>query len=675
MPDLMIRDLRGAIAPSEQNRRIMPEDLSWPENTGNDAIWLQIVLEDVEASETFLISRQYTKQWDWADRLFYAYVAPENWPGTSTPRSALGMPLVSTHLFSLLASVVQAFFSGNEPIKLDPREGTSLATAHANQALIMWELEQTDFRMELIYLLFDMLLYGTGCGWWGFQPYTRKKRTKVRKPKDGAAAKDGTRGPHALGEVDTQIDTETWVLPKFEYSHIRHYGVDPGHRRCDVSKAGDAWRRMYLSADELDDLRDDDGFKNIPTRKQLEQLVAPDKEGATPTPMETGSEHTQASFGRKAMPRWQDTTSDPLKQVFEVIEYWTPDRTIYVFERQLVIRNATHELEKIPALSCPLFISPDSYYAMGLGHLIGNFQRVEQGVVNLYLDDLSLDLNGMYVTGKGYNNPGQAIWSAPGRVVKVDDAEQFKKIEKNSIGPDAMGMIEACENWAQQADGANDITVQGNMPSEKSSITRTAGGASMLGMGSRTKLEFLVDNVANLVIIPLVNAFIGMNFDNLAPEQIKTILGEELGHAYTEDPINLLNGRYKVTVSAGARLQARSALGQMWPMLQNMLTSPTVLAALQTEGKKVNYTKVVDEQFRSVGYPGGKEFVVDQTKEDIARTQAMNPAMNRISEIQAKVKAETDKELEVEESKAGGRALNTAFRHIMETEDRQALGG
>jgi hypothetical protein len=667
MPDLMIRDLPGAIPPSEQNRRITPNDLAWPENVGEDIIWLQIVLEDVEATETFLISRQYTKQWDWADRLFYAYVAPENWPGTNTPRSALGMPLVSTHLFSLLASVVQAFFSGNEPIKLDPREGTSLATAHANQALIMWELEKTDFRMELIYLLFDMLLYGTGCGWWGFQPYTRKKRKKVRNAK--------TPGSMALGEVSTKVDTETWVLPKFEYSHIRHYGVDPGHRRCAASKAGGAWRRMYLSADELDDLRDDDGFKNIPTRDQLEKLVAPDKEGATPNPMETGSEHTQASFGRKAMPRWQDTTADPLKQVFEVIEYWTPDRTIYVFERTVVIRNATHELEKIPALSCPLFISPDSYYGMGLGHLIGNFQRVEQGVVNLYLDDLSLDLNGMYVTGKGYNNPGQAIWSAPGRVVKVDDAEQFKKIEKNSVGPDAMGMIEACENWAQQADGANDITVQGNMPSERSSITRTAGGASLLGTGSRTKLEFLIDNVANLVIIPLVEAFMGMNFENLAPEQIKTILGEELGHAYEEDPINLLNGSYKITVSAGARLQARNALAQMWPMLQNMLTSPTVLAALQTEGKKVNYTKVVDEQFRSVGYPGGKEFVVDQTPQDEARTKAMNPAMNRIAEIQSKVAAETQGQLEVEENKAGGRALIQVLRHAMEVEDKQAMGG
>lgn len=648
----------------------MPEDLAWPENSGDDATWLQIVLNDVEASETFLVSRQYTKQWDWADRLFYAYVAPEPWPGTNTPRSALGMPLLATHLFSLLSAVVQAFFSGSEPIKLDPKEGTSRATAQANQALIMWELEQTGFRMELVYLLMDMMLYGTGGGWWGFQAVTRKRRKKVRK--EVASELGETK---KTTQVVDEPDEQTWVLPKFEYTHIRHYGVDPGHRRCDVSKAPVAWRRMYLTAEDLDDLRDDDGFQNIPTREQLEHLVAPDKEGASPNPLETGSEHTQASFGRKAMPRWQDTTADPLKQVWEVIEYWTGDRTIYVFERQLVIRNSTHEFGKVPALSCPLFISPDSYYGMGLSQLIGNFQRVMQGVVNLYLDGFSLDLNGMYVTGKGYNNPGQAIWSAPGRVVKVDDAQQFKKIERSSVGGEAMAMIEACQNWAQMADGANDITVQGNMPSKNSSITRTAEGAGMVGMGSRTKLEFLIDNVAELVIIPLVEAFIGMNFDNLAPEQIKTILGEEMGHAYAEDPINLLNGRYKITVSAGARLQARNALGQMWPMLLNMLTSPTMLASLQQEGKKVNVGKVVDEQFRSVGYPGGKEFVVDMTQQDLARMQSMNPAMNRIAEIQAKVTAETQKELEVEESKAGGRALNTAFRHIMETEDRQALGG
>lgn len=687
MPEMLIRELPGAIEPSQQSRRIMPEDLAWPENTEEDHIALQIVLADVQSTETFLTSRQYTKQWDLSDRLFYAYVAPENWPGTNTPRSSLGMPLLSTHLFSLLSSIVQALFSGNKPIQIDPKEGTSRETAQANQALIMWELEQCGFRQELVYVLFDMLAYGTGNGWWGFMPVKRKKRKKVRKAavlgeqrsgntQDDAATQD-TQGAGATQEpeIETEESEETWVLPRFEYSHIRHYGPDPGCRRSAVSTGKFAWRRVFMSAEDLDKLRDVDGYQNIPTREQLEKIVTPDKETSTPNPLEAGTEYAQASYGRKAMPRWMDTTADPLKQDFEIIEWWTEDSTVVLFERMLVIRNATHELGKIPALSCPLFMAPDSYYGMGLAHLIGNFQRVMQGVVNLYLDDLTLNLNGMFVTGKGYNQSGQAIWASPGKVVKVDDAQQFKPIERQPVGGDAMQMVEACKSWAQEADGAADVSVQGNMPSSKSSITRTATGASQLGMGSRTRLEFIVDNIADLILVPLVEAFIGMNFDNLAPTQIKTILGEELGHKYEDDPINLLNGTYKVTVSAGARLQARNAIAQQWPMIMQMLTSPAMLAGLQTEAKKVDYGAVIDETFKAAGYPSEKSFIVPQTPEDIQRTQQMNPAMNRMAEIQGKVQAETDKELQVEEAKAGGRALNTAFRHIMETEDRTALGG
>lgn len=651
----------------------MPEDLAWPENTGEDDVWLQIVLKDIEATETFLVSRQYTKQWDLSDRLFYAYVAPENWPNTNVPRSSLGMPLLSSHLFSMLAAIVQALFSGDEPIKIDATEGTSRETAIANQALIMWELEQCGFRQELVYFLFDMLCYGTGNLWWGFKPIVRRRRKKVRKaPILGEEKEQATGALDAIENEDSPEDT--WVLPHVEYSHIRHYGPDPGCRRHDIRKGKFAWRRFFLSAEELDEIRDDDGYQNIPTRDQLEKLVAPDREGSAANALEAGTEYAQASFGRKAMPRWMDTTANPLAQGFEVIEYWTGDRTIQVFERQLVIRNAVHELRTIPSLSCPLFLAPDSYYGMGLAHLIGNFQRVMQGVVNLYLDDLSLNLNGMFVTGKGYNTSGQAIWASPGKVVKVDDATQFKPIDRQPVGPDAMGMIDACKGWAQEADGANDITIQGNMPSERSSITRTAQGAGMLGNGSRTKLEFLVDNISEMVIVPLVNAFIGMNFDNLAPSQIKTILGEELAHSYSEDPINLLNGRYKVTVSAGARLQARNAIAQQWPMIMQMLTSPAMLAGLQTEAKKIDYQALTDEIFRAAGYPKAKSFIVDMTQQDQQRMQQMNPAMNRIAEIQAKVQAETDKDLQVEENKAGGRALITTLRHALEVEDRRAMG-
>lgn len=664
MPDVLLRDLPGAIPPGDITRRIMAEDLAWPEQTLEDATALNILLSDVERTEGFLVSRRYPQQWDFGDRLFYAYVAPEPWPNTQIPRSSLGMPLLSTHLFSLLSSVVQALFSGNKPLEIDPRPGTTVETAQANEVLITWELEQCKFKQELVYFLMDLLLHGTGNGWWGFRPITKKKRKKVRKNVAPVLGENST--GEAQAETDIETEEQVWVLPYFEYCHIRHYGVDPGCRRADVRTAGYAWRRVYLSVDDLDQLREVDGYQNIPDRETLEKLAAPDKEPATPSPLEQGTYSSTLNNSRKALPRWEPSTADPLRQGFEVIEYWTEDRVIVSFERLLCIRNATHELEEIPSLSCPFFISPDSYYGMGLAHLIGNFQRVMQGVVNLYLDDLSLNLNGMYISGKGYNTAGQAIWASPGKIVKVDDAQQFKPIDRQPVGPDAMSMIAACQQWAQQADGAAEISIQGSMPSDKSSITRTASGANMLDAGSRTRVEFLIDQISDLVIVPLVNKFMELNFANLAPEQVKTILGDELGHTYEGDPLNILNGQYKVTVSAGARLQARNAIAQQWPMLMNMITSPSVLQGLQTEAKKISYSNVVKETFRSAGYPGQAEFIVDMTKDDIKRMETMNPAAQRQALQESKIAQEGQNDVELEESKVGGRAFVKLLLHALE---------
>lgn len=737
MPDMMIRDLPGAIPPSEQLQRIEAGDLAWPQQSHDDATAMQIVVTDVERTESFLVSRQYIRAWDLGDRLFYAFVSPINWPGTETPRATLGMPLVATHLFSLLSAVVQAIFSGSKPLQIDPRPGTSTATAQANQALIMWELEECGFKEELVYFLFDLFLYGTGNLWWGFRPVTKNKRRKVRRevkatlgetrstespelpksPKSGLGSLAGLAGSSSgdglsglaeptapTSEAENSQDGEnsqnvensqpaekvtssqpvrmetvtvsddiTWVLPWVEYAHIRHYGVSPGCRRRDVRTSPYAYRRMYLSADDLDQLRDQDGYQNIPSREMLEKLVTPDKEAPTTSPTEVGTFNNTINIGKKSNPRWMDATADPLKQGFEVIEYWTADRTIAVFERQLCIRNTTHELGEIPSLSSAFQISPDSYYGIGLTHLIGNFQSVMQGTVNLFLDNMSLDLNGMFVTGKGYNSPGQAIWSSPGKVIKVDDAQQFRPLERQSTGAaDTMGVIEACQGWAEQADGASAISMQGALPAGKSSITRTAGGANELGGGSRTRSEFVIDSIADLVIIPLVMKFMDMNFDNLAPEQIKQILGEQLGHIYEEDPLNILNGSYKVTIAAGARLAARNAIAQQWPLIVNMITSPSVIQSLQTEGKKINFSWIVDQTFEAANYPGKNEMVVDMSKDDLDRMKAMNPAMASIARDQAKVEAETEGQLQVEEAKAGGRALIQTLKHSYEVDAASA---
>lgn len=700
MGQIQLRDLPAAILTGEAFQPVDRDETFWPEQTPEDLAAMKVVLQDCNKAEGFLVSRQYIRQWDSTDILFYAWVEPVKWPGTEVNRASLGMPLVAKHTFSLLSAVQQALFSGNKSFQVDPRPGTTLATAAARQALCTWELERTGFKQELRLIAYDALLYGTGVGFWGYEPVVRRKRKKVRKnvapvlgeetgPRadtqrggtsalmgDGDASPAVTQraGASAPTTLETELEEEELVLPKFEYVNIRHYLVDPGCRRSDIRTAKWAARRMYLSADDLDQLRDVDGFQNIPTREEFERVTTPDKEPAEMNPLEMGSFNWTVNRSMKAWPRWMETTVDPLRKDFEVIEYWTRDRVIHVLEKQVVIRNATHHLGRLPFVSVPFYEAPDSYYGLGLGFLIGNFQRVQQGVVNLYLDDMSLNLNGMFVSARGMNDTmGQAIWASPGKVVKVDDVKGFKPIDRQPVGSDAMGMISACEGWAQATDGANEITVQGTMPAGRSSITRTAGGANLLASGSQTRQQDFVDQIADLVILPTIEAFIEMDFENLTPEQIKAILGEELGHAYHDDPIDILNGSYKLSVTAGSRLQARTALAAQLPTLITMITSPSTVQGLQTERKKIDYAKFTRMMFDSVGYPGYDDIVVNMTADDVKTMMAMNPAAQQAAVQQQKIAGEAAAAEQLEQDKVGGRALNIVLKHTL-AQDASAFG-
>ena len=256
----------------------------WPDQDAEDLTVVKNVMQDVELSEGFLNSKLYIQQWNLAEILLFAYVKPEKWKGTDQWRSHLGMPVLAEQLHSMLASLQQTLFSGVRPYQVDPTSGTKIDTALAGEALLGWALQNCgtkggSYKQEMRWCVYDGLLYGTGVGFLGWK---NEKRTRLKKRRTSVTQAINTQAgaikiPPNDDDVETYAEEFEVNRPAFEYVNIRRLRVDPGCRGSDIRTASWVARYLYLSSIDLDNLRDTEGWKNIPTREQFQRLTTPTK--------------------------------------------------------------------------------------------------------------------------------------------------------------------------------------------------------------------------------------------------------------------------------------------------------------------------------------------------------------------------------------------------------------
>ena len=168
---------------------------------------------------------------------------------------------------------------------------------------------------------------------------------------------------------------------------------------------------------------------NIPTRDQLVKLTTPQMQNQSPTnPLETLGSNTgnpvfqQTTTPQKAYPEnyTERTAHDPLMRKWEVFDYWTADRHAVILAKEFVLLNETHNFGRVPFLGFCFRNAPDSAHGYGIAYWLTDFQRVCQGVINAFLDDMNLNLMGTYTSPAGANNSAQAQWIFPGKVFKSD---------------------------------------------------------------------------------------------------------------------------------------------------------------------------------------------------------------------------------------------------------------
>lgn len=659
---MSIQELPGAVPYGETALPLKAKDVAFEDQRRSDLSILSEANQNREESESFIVTRGLIGRWNTAELMLRAWVDPVKWKGSDQFRSHLGIPLVAEQFYSIHSVVNQTLFGGYQVFKIDATSGTDLACAEAQQAILNAQLKTCGFKgvsakTEMREITYDGLFYGFGVCHYGWQKIKKNIIKKVQKSHPQTLVVNGnlTTVPQ-LDEDDIEdeiVGIAEINMPKLEHVPIRRARYAADLRRGDPRVAEWFGRLIYPNSYALDALRNTGGW-NIPTREQLVALTTPQMQSqASTNPLETLGSNTgnpifqQTTTPQKAYPEnyTERTTHDPLMRKFEVFDYWTPTRHAVILNKEYVLLNETHNFGRVPFLGFCFRNAPDSAHGYGIAYWLTDFQRVCQGVVNAFLDDMNLNLMGTYTAPAGANNSAQAQWVFPGKIFKNDPQGELKPLTRNGIdAKEPLAVIAQMKSWAASITGAGPGTL-GSNPGAAGDM-RTPAGVEALSGGESVKLQDLIDVISEQVFTPFLQFCIDQN-QKLKPSQIRAMLSEALGAAFKQTPLDIINGSYRVDISAGTKLAAREAVNKYMGVLQTFLQSPGTVENLAVQAMKLDYNAMFSALYDAYGVPYKEKIIVPMNDDDKARMmantqQAAMQGKAGIVKIQGEVKKDVD---------------------------------
>lgn len=637
---MSFENLPGAVDQSVALAPPAPEDTAFADEQLKETAALGLVLRDVEKSQTFLQTKNRVTEWEDIDDLFAAKVRTKKWPN-GKKRSHLSMPVVLEVIETLLPQIHLSFFSDKQPFLLTAKGKTTQAGARAAAKVLKWAIKASGFKEEIRKIEKSCLQYGMGIGKWGGQVCKDRKK-EYKKGEDGG--------------VEAHISEELSWKPLFEWVDVRRALADPALRSHDIRNGNFSIFQKFVTADDLDDLRD--SYDNVPTREQLKVILATKGE---PTEDSLRATKTQGNRELQAEKDGTETSSDPLKQPLELLEYRSGERCIVVLQRKIVLRN-DFDADDGGLLSCAFIDVLGSFYGFGIGKLLEGEQKFQVGTANAWIDGLSLTLDPMWHRKKGLTPRTQPIETSPGGVTN-DDGE-LAPLPMQNITDQALIAIQGSEARSRRRVGAN---FGAEMPTQ---AMRTAEGVHEFTAGIQVRLQYFVENFSDLVFIPALEALLGACKDNLTPDDINRILSEEDGEAFKGNILEFYNCDVSLEVLTSTKLAARRAMAAMLPMMVQLFSAEPVQDSLALQGKKVDYAELMAQWVDLTGWdmPG---VITDMTPADQQRMMMQNAALMKAQAAAQQQAQKHQDDLELEEQKGDMRAANTVVRHMLDSDKQE----
>lgn len=617
-----LETLEQAISESEARQPVTAEETQFTD-PWDDITALGIVLADIDAGIAFEQAKNFITRLETADDLIRGYVRVRPWPNSDKARSALSVPVCLEAIEKLMPVIYLSLWgSGKDPYQVTAKGNTSPAAAEANQNLLRWAVKVSNYKEGSRLTLKTILSYGFGCGFDGWEIDEIEQR-KYIKDDTGKISRDKT------------LPAKTIQKPTYENGNLRNIIFDPGCPNQDPNSGRWIAKRIQITAYDLDDMRDDDTYKNIPTREELAKILAGKQEIAKDSMQPLKPNQTREY---QAQDDKLPISKDPLMGPLELVEYRTRQRVITVLQRLIVIRNEDNKTGKLGVHGCAFIDVLNSMFGFGVPALLNGEQRFQQGVLNTSVDGLALVLNPSFQMVKGLASSGQNIVIAPGKVTTVET--KLEPLVVQDVQQTALAAMEASQQRAYRRIGAEGGT---QMPTQ---ALRTGSGVQAFQGDITQRLQYFIEQFLELVFIPVLETFLIHCHENLQSEEIDQILSREDGKAYAGNVLDVYNADYDIEIIGGTKLTAKQAALQLAPIFMQFLANEAVQDSLQVQGTKFDYAQWTEDLFELSGLGTESQYFHPLTAEDLQRmqqkNQAMQAAMGKVLQTGVKHQADLD---------------------------------
>jgi hypothetical protein len=641
--------LPQAIPQASAYAPVFPEEVRFEQDPWDDATALGIMLADIDAGIAFEQAKNFATRMETADDLLRGYVRVRPWPNTDKARSALSVPLSMEAIEKIMPVIYLSIWgSGKDPFLVEPKGKTKPAAAKAWQSLLRWAVKESNFKEGSRLTLKSILTFGFGCGFDGWQTEEIEKR-HYKKNADGTVSRD-KKAPK------TRVQK-----PTYDCANLRNTMFDPSCYNQDPNSGQWIARRMVINAYVLDEMREDPTYRNIPTREELAFILA-NKAEPPHDSLQALKPNQTREF--QAQDDKLPSTKDPLGAPLELIEYRTRDRIVTALQRMIVVRNEENKSGELGVHGCAFIDVLNSLFGFGVPHLVNGEQRLQQGVLNTWVDSLALLLNPSFQMTKGLGSTGQNISIAPGRVVTVES--ELKPLVVPDVSSTAQEAIEASQGRAYRRVGAEGGSI---MPTQ---ALRTGTGVQAFQGDMTQRMQYFMEQFLNLVFVPVLKTFLVHCAENLQPEDIHQILSDEDGQSYQGDILDIYNADLKVDIVSGVKLTTKQAAAQIVPLLLQTLMNQAVQSALQVQGKKFDFAGFTEEWFELMGWDS-EQFFVPMTPADLQRAQEQNQAMQRAQGDLIKIGAQHQANLDEIDQKAAGQGGLAVLKSVVKTHEAAGM--
>jgi hypothetical protein len=655
-----ITDGVGIIPDGNPNAMITADSFTADGETKGYDVDLALVVQSAAMAKAFIANKQWTLMWRDADLLYQAPRPMTVYENTYVLEPNVQRFTVAKVCNAVVPQLYKGLFYDDPPMLMRPRPGTSQKVVDAKTAIFSFILDQCQFKTQTKWGLEQMAHLGTSIFKWGYdwqEIVTRKRKATVAKVESGNASdvKDAIFLP--TDEPPTIVeDSKTLPIPFFEWRPLDKVLVDPQLSVSDIRKAGWVVDVRYMDWYQLNDLckaieqaKADGETGSVIQGWRLPSLAKRNAIWANPPKAQT-LETEQATYIEGVVHHSEKnnvkSSPDSHRTKLEILEYWDKGRKIMVLNQECVIYCGDNEFKRIPFLSANWWNRPRAFYGMGLGLIVGQNQRVDQGTINAILKILSYGVNPIYLRNRDDNAPVQTIRTGLGKIMSVTDVDKsYKLLETPKMPSDVWAALKESEQATESSSGADQMLVQGSSAGPRSSMGRTAGGANILAGASATRLDGPLDNFIEQVFKPFLGVVDTLVFNIMSDAAIYHILGREQGDDFLKDfkISEFHNAQIDYEVLAGSSLAAKRTMAQSMVMLTQILENPNLQEMLASDGKKIKIGPIISMWMEASEWKNKNDIVVDMTAEEKQKRDANSKAAIMQQQVQAKSQGDQQK--------------------------------